>query len=51
MWDFDEQARRIRGVIPGLPIPAAQFEQMIATCRALDGQPRADALVALTLKK
>ena len=22
MWDFEEEARRIRDVIPGLPIPA-----------------------------
>ena len=29
IWDFDEEARRIRGVAPGLPIPAAQFEQLI----------------------
>ena len=51
MWDFDEEARRIRGVIPGLPIPAAQFEEIIATCRDLDRQDRADTLVQLTLKK
>ena len=29
MWDFNEEARRIRDVIPGLPIPAAQFEDII----------------------
>jgi 2-methylcitrate dehydratase PrpD len=51
MWDFDEEVRRIRGVIPGLPIPAAQFEQIIATCRDLDRQGRADTLVQLTVKK
>jgi len=51
MWDFDEEVRRIRGVIPGLPISAAQFEQIIATCRDLDRQKRADTLVQLTLKK
>ena len=51
MWDFNEEARRIRGVTPGLPIPAAQFEDIIATCRDLDRQPRADTLVQLTLKK
>jgi 2-methylcitrate dehydratase PrpD len=51
IWDFDEEARRIRGVIPGLPIPAAQFESLIATCRGLDRQGRADALVKLTLKQ
>jgi 2-methylcitrate dehydratase PrpD len=51
MWDFDEEVRRIRGVAPGLPIPAAQFEQLIAACRDLDRQARADTLVQLTVKK
>jgi 2-methylcitrate dehydratase PrpD len=51
MWDFPEEARRIREVIPGLPIPAAQFEDIIATCRDLDRQDRADRLIQLTLKK
>ncbi len=49
MWDFDEEARRIRDVIPGLPIPPARFEEIIATCRDLDRQPRADTLIRLTL--
>ena len=51
IWNFDEETRRIRGVIPGIPIPAAQFEAIIATCRDLDRQARADTLVQLTLKK
>lgn len=51
MWDFDEEARRIRDVIPGLPIPAARFEDIVATCRGLDRQDRADTLIGLTLKK
>ena len=51
IWDFDEEARRIRGVVPGLPIPAAQFDDIIATCRDLDRQNRADRLIGLTLKK
>jgi 2-methylcitrate dehydratase PrpD len=51
MWDFDEEARRIRDVLPGLPIPAAQFEDIIATCRDLDRQDRADTLIQLTAKK
>jgi len=51
MWDFDEEARRIREVIPGIPIPAAQFEDIIATCRDLDRQDRADTLIQLTLRK
>jgi 2-methylcitrate dehydratase PrpD len=50
IWDFDEEARRLHDVVPGLPIPSAQFEEIVATCRDLDRQPRADALVRLTLK-
>jgi 2-methylcitrate dehydratase PrpD len=51
IWNFAEETRRIREVIPGLPIPAAQFEEIIATCRDLGLQDRADRLVQLTLKK
>jgi 2-methylcitrate dehydratase PrpD len=51
MWDFDEEVRRIRGVVPGLPIPAARFEEIIAACRSLDRQARADTLIQLTLAK
>ena len=51
IWDFEEEARRIRAIIPGLPIPAAQYESIIATCRDLERQPRADALVKLMLKQ
>jgi hypothetical protein len=50
MWNFDEEVRRIRGVIPGLPIPPSQFEQIIATCRGLDREERADKLIQLTVK-
>jgi hypothetical protein len=49
IWDVDEEARRIRDVTPVLPIPASRFESIIGTCRDLDRQPRADALVQLTL--
>jgi 2-methylcitrate dehydratase PrpD len=51
IWSFAEEARRIREVTPGLPIPAAQYEEIIATCRDLDRQDRADRLIPLTLKK
>ena len=50
IWDFAEEARRIRGVAPGLPIPAAQFESIIATCRDLEQHDSADALIKLTVK-
>src|SRR5262249_9396562 len=51
MWDFAEQTRRIRDVVPGLPIPAAQFEAIMAACRDLDTQKRADELIRLTLQQ
>jgi 2-methylcitrate dehydratase PrpD len=50
IWDFDEEVRRIRAIVPGLPIPAAQYEEIIAACRELEQQERADKLVRLTLK-
>jgi hypothetical protein len=50
MWDFEEEVRRIRDVVPGLPIPAAQFEDIITTCRDLDRQDRAAKLIHLTRK-
>jgi hypothetical protein len=51
IWDFDEEVRRILGVTPGIPIPAGQFEEVIATCRTLERQDRADQLIQLMLKK
>jgi 2-methylcitrate dehydratase PrpD len=51
IWDFEEEARRIRGIIPGLPIAASQFERLIAACRDLDREPSAATLVQLTIKR
>jgi 2-methylcitrate dehydratase PrpD len=50
IWDFDEEVRRIRGVVPGLPIPETQFAALIEAARSLDTLPRADQLVQLTIK-
>ncbi|MEE2638330.1 MAG: MmgE/PrpD family protein [Acidobacteriota bacterium] len=49
IWDFDEEARRIRDVVPGLPISAARFEDLIAVCGDLDRADRADRLIQLTV--
>ena len=49
IWDFNEEARRIRAITPGLPIPAAHYEQLIAACRDLDRESRADRLIQLTI--
>ena len=49
-WDFDEEVRRIREAVPGMPVSAARFEEIIAACRNLEGEARADKLVTLTIK-
>jgi hypothetical protein len=50
IWDFEEEARRIRGVAPGLAIGEAQFAELIDTCRRLDQFEHAAAkLIALTI--
>jgi 2-methylcitrate dehydratase PrpD len=51
MWDFDEEARRIREVIPGLPITESQFEDIINICRDLEQQERADCLIHMTINQ
>jgi 2-methylcitrate dehydratase PrpD len=50
IWDFEEHARRLQPVIPGLAIPAAQFAELIDTCRHLEGIDAAgQRLIALTI--
>jgi hypothetical protein len=50
IWDFEEEARRIRPIAPGLAISEAQFAELIDTCRHLDHLERATAkLVSLTV--
>ena len=50
IWDFEEQARRIRPITPGLAIGEAQYEELIDTCRHLDGVDRAaEKLIGLTV--
>ncbi|MEE2882012.1 MAG: hypothetical protein VX643_08430, partial [Chloroflexota bacterium] len=49
MWDFEEESRRIREIIPGIPIPESQFEELISTCRNLDQEDLAEKIVRLTV--
>jgi hypothetical protein len=50
IWDFEEQARRIRPITPGIAIGEAQFERLIDACRHLDRFDRAtETLIALTI--
>src|SRR4051794_34959764 len=50
IWDFEEQARRIRPITPGLAISEAQFAELIDTCRHLERTDRAaEQLISLTI--
>jgi hypothetical protein len=50
IWDFEEEARRIRPIAPGLAIGETQFAELIDTCRHLDRfDQAAQELIALTI--
>jgi len=50
IWDFEEEARRIGPIAPGLAIGQAQFGKLIDCCRHLDRLDRAaEKLIALTI--
>jgi hypothetical protein len=50
IWDFEEEARRIRPIAPGLAISEARFAELIDTCRHLDRYDRAaEQLITLTI--
>ena len=50
IWDFEEEARRIRPIAPRLAIPETQFAELIETCRRLDTIDNAAArLISLTI--
>ncbi|MGH7735721.1 MAG: hypothetical protein ACREOE_18995, partial [Gemmatimonadales bacterium] len=50
IWDFEEEARRIRPIAPGLAIAPAQYDRLIDTCRHLDTIDRAaSTLITLTI--
>ena len=50
IWDFEEEARRIAPDRPRARHPAAQFAELIDTCRHLDRHDRAaEKLIALTI--
>jgi len=50
IWDFEEEARRIQPVVPGLAIPAEHFSELIDLCRHLERiDNAAHKLIALTI--
>src|SRR5438309_3009234 len=52
IWDFEEEARRIRPIALGLAIGKTQFAELIDACRHLDRHDRAGArLISLTIPR
>jgi hypothetical protein len=52
IWDFEEEARRIRPIALGLAIGETQFAELIDVCRHLDRHDRAGArLISLTIPR
>lgn len=50
IWDFEEQARRIRPIATGLAIGETQFSELIGTCRHLDRHDQVGKrLISLTI--
>jgi hypothetical protein len=50
IWNFEEEARRIRPITPALAISEAQFAELIDTCRHLDRVDQAaQKLISLTI--
>jgi hypothetical protein len=50
IWDFEEEARRIQPVVPGLAIPPEHFAELIDICRHLEQtDSSAHKLIALTI--
>ena len=52
IWDFEEEALRIRPIAPGLAIAEAQFAELIDACRRLDTLDHAaQKLIGLTIPR
>ncbi len=51
IWNFDTHVQRIQDIANTLPIPAAQYAKIVAACRHLEKEARADKLVKLTIRK
>jgi 2-methylcitrate dehydratase PrpD len=49
MWDFARDARELRRFAPGLPIPAAQYDRLVAAIATLETAASVDEVVQLTL--
>jgi hypothetical protein len=49
IWDIHEEVRRLQGILPGIPIPESQFQELANACTNLDALGDSTRLIALTL--
>jgi hypothetical protein len=49
MWDFARDAHELRRFLPGLPIPPARYDELVAAITRLDAATSVDAVVRATL--
>lgn len=49
IWDFETEAARIREIEPGVPIPPAQYAELIDQCRHLENASSVDTLIRSTV--
>jgi len=49
MWDFARDAAELRRFVPGLPIAATRYDELVAAVAGLEAAPSVDTLLRLTL--
>jgi hypothetical protein len=49
-WDFEEDARRLQGSIPGLPISPERYEEFVDTVRRLDELNSVQQILQLSIR-
>jgi len=49
IWDFEEEARRLAPIVPGLAVTPERYGQLVEACRRLDSADTAADLIALTV--
>ena len=51
MWDFARDAEVLRRFVPGLPIPPAQYDRLVAAIAKLEQAPSVDEVLSLTVPR
>jgi hypothetical protein len=51
MWDFARDAEVLRRFVPGLPIPPAQYDHLVAAIAKLETAPSLDEVLSLTVPR